>query len=159
MLAGNFYQDRSKMLRGRGNSVTRKGWVDAPKLSAGSKGRGGGGRGGGRPAGLVKPIATSSRSSRSTVCHGQPPVRQVSFDDTGDKESDKENVPEQQENAQEQEEDKDMDGIGGEGNEEDDDEDEEWKFKLIDVIQQYPEVYDLAHPRYKDRQARDATWE
>ena len=32
-------------------------------------------------------------------------------------------------------------------------------FELIDIIQQYPEVYDLARPRYKDKPARAAAWE
>ena len=35
----------------------------------------------------------------------------------------------------------------------------EWKCRLLDIIQQYPEVYDLAHPRYKDKDFRDQAWD
>ena len=30
---------------------------------------------------------------------------------------------------------------------------------LLDMIQQYPEVYDLAHPQYKDKDFRDQAWD
>ena len=35
----------------------------------------------------------------------------------------------------------------------------EWKCKLLEILQQYPEVYDLAHPRYKDKDFRDQAWD
>ena len=34
-----------------------------------------------------------------------------------------------------------------------------WKCKLLEILQQYPEVYDLAHPRYKDKDFRDQAWD
>ena len=52
-----------------------------------------------------------------------------------------------------------------EGNDEegDADADEEeneysWKCKLLEFIQQYPEVYDKVSPRYKKKNLREATW-
>ena len=35
----------------------------------------------------------------------------------------------------------------------------EWKCHLLDIIQQYPELYDLAHPRYKDKDFLDQAWD
>ena len=35
----------------------------------------------------------------------------------------------------------------------------EWKCCLLDIIQQYPEVYDLAHPQYKDKDLCDQAWD
>ena len=34
-----------------------------------------------------------------------------------------------------------------------------WKCRLLDITQQYPEVYDLANPRYKDKDFHDQAWE
>ena len=49
---------------------------------------------------------------------------------------------------------------GAEVEEEEEEEgDFEWKCHLLDIIQQYPEVYDLAHPRYKDKDFRDQAWD
>ena len=44
---------------------------------------------------------------------------------------------------------------GAEVEEEEEEGDFEWKCHLLDIIQQYPEVYDLAHPQYKDKDFRD----
>ena len=46
-----------------------------------------------------------------------------------------------------------------EGAEVEEEGDFEWKCRLLDIIQQYPEVYDLAHPRYKDKDFRDQAWD
>ena len=34
-----------------------------------------------------------------------------------------------------------------------------WKCKLLEFIQQYPEVYDKASPRYKKKNLREAAWD
>ena len=48
---------------------------------------------------------------------------------------------------------------GPEVEEEEEEGDFEWKCCLLDIIQQYPEVYDLAHPCYKDKDFCDQAWE
>ena len=48
---------------------------------------------------------------------------------------------------------------GAEVEEEEEEGDFEWKCCLLDIIQQYPEVYDLAHPRYKDKDFCDQAWD
>ena len=45
-----------------------------------------------------------------------------------------------------------------EGQDEDLD-DYEWKCKLLEYIQQYPDVYDLASPRYKNKHFHEQAWE
>ena len=37
--------------------------------------------------------------------------------------------------------------------------DYEWKCKLLEYIQQYPDVFDLASPRYKNQHLREQAWE
>ena len=44
-----------------------------------------------------------------------------------------------------------VDVINDKPEEEEEEGDFKWKCRLLEVIQQYPEVYDLAHPRYKDK--------
>ena len=43
--------------------------------------------------------------------------------------------------------------------EEETEEEFNWKCRLLETIQLCPEVFDLADPRYKDRNQRDAAWE
>ena len=76
------------------------------------------GRGIRRPA--VAPVA------------GPSAVVPVHVGDEHDDDSEKENEPYEIEGAEVEEEE-------GEGN-------FEWKCRLLDIIQQYPEVYDLGHP-------------
>ena len=45
-----------------------------------------------------------------------------------------------------------------EGQDEDLD-DYQWKCKLLEYIQQYPDVFDLASPRYKNKHFRELAWE
>ena len=66
-------------------------------------------------------------------------------DEHVDDDSEKENEPYEIEGAEVEEEEE-------EGN-------FEWKCCLLDIIQQYPEVYDLAHPRYKDKDFHDQAWD
>ena len=152
MLAGNFY----KMSK-RG---AKRGSIDAPKLSAGGSGTGGGrGRGRGRGAGLPKPTTSKPREV-------QPPPRSrpVNFAES-DEESDKENVPVDPDmDVPDQDQEEDGDFAGNEQQEEQEEGPEtpdeiEWRYKLIDIVQQYPEIYDLAHPLYKDRAAKASAWE
>ena len=48
--------------------------------------------------------------------------------------------------------------LNEEGQDEDLD-DYEWKCKLLEYIQQYPDVFDLASPRYKNKHFREQAWE
>ena len=43
--------------------------------------------------------------------------------------------------------------------EEETEEEFNWKCRLLETIQLYPEVFDLADPRYKDTNQHDAAWE
>ena len=48
--------------------------------------------------------------------------------------------------------------VDEEGQDEDVD-DYEWKCQLLEYIQQYPDVFDLASPRYKNKHFREQAWE
>ena len=67
----------------------------------------------------------------------------VHVDEHVDDDSEKENEPYDIEGAEVEEEEGDF----------------EWKCCLLDIIQQYPEVYDLAQPQYKDKDFRDQAWD
>ena len=43
--------------------------------------------------------------------------------------------------------------------EEETEEEFDWKCRLLETIQLYPEIFELADPRYKDRNQCDAAWE
>ena len=106
--------------------------LDAPKLTATAQHSSGSGRGRGRGVRRsVTPVA------------GPSAAVQVHVPDH-DEDSEKENEPFE---------------IEGPEVEEEEEGDFEWKCRLLDIIQQYPEVYDLAHPRYKDKDFRDQAWE
>ena len=47
----------------------------------------------------------------------------------------------------------------GDDDEGGDEEDFSWKCHLLEFIQQYPEVFDKASPRYKKKNLREAAWE
>ena len=145
MLASNFY--KQDMVRGQGLSKNQR--TDAPKLTAGNSrapatSRGRGGRGG-RGGKAVAPVP-----ARRQILVNRP--RQDRHDDD-EVDSDKENENEELD---------DLDVRQEEGEVEEEDESEEvfeWKCRLLEIIQQYPEVFDLADPRYKDRNQRDSAWE
>ena len=158
MLAGNFY-NMSK----RGGKASKRGTIDAPKLSAGPSTRG---RGRGRGFAPPRPIAATQNDRPTTsknrgggrggrggrVDHGVPPVRQLDYEeyDESDEDNDSEKENEQPNNNANE--------VDSAEDEEDESEDE-WKYKLLEIIQQYVEVYDLAHPRYKDKDLRKAAWD
>ena len=48
--------------------------------------------------------------------------------------------------------------VDEEGQDEDLD-DYDWRCKLLEYIQQYPDVFDLASPRYKNKHYREQAWE
>ena len=52
-------------------------------------------------------------------------------------------------------------GLGDDDDEGGDEEEEDfsWKCRLLEFIQQYPEVFDKASPRYKKKNLREAAWE
>ena len=105
------------MKHGLGKSQSSS--IDTPRLTATPQHGRGRGRGLRRPA--VAPVAPVAGPSATVPVH----VR-----DEHDDDSEKENGPYEIEGAEVEEE---------EGN-------FEWKCHLLDIIQQYPEVYDLAHP-------------
>ena len=141
MLASNFYA--TNMVRGGKNP--KKDAISAPKLSAGNSsktgtgsGRGRGGRGGRVvPAAVARrQILVEPRSNRSND-HDEDEV------DSENEELDDLEVRQEEEQEEEDESEEDFD----------------WKCRLLETIQQYPEVFDLADPRYKDCNKRDAAWE
>ena len=103
--------------------------LDAPKLTATA--HCGSGRGRGR--GVRRPVTPVAGSSAAMHV------------DDHDEDSEKENEPYEIE--------------GPEVEEEEEEGDFEWKCCLLDIIQEYPEVYDLAHPHYKDKDFHDQAWE
>ena len=105
--------------------------LDAPKLTSTAQHSKGRGRG------VRRPVAPVPGPSTAVPVH----VRDEHDDDD---ESEKENEPYEIEGAEVEEEE--------EG-------DFEWKCRLLDIIQQYPEVYDLAHPQYKDKDFHDQAWD
>ena len=52
-------------------------------------------------------------------------------------------------------------GLGDDDDEGRDEEEEDfsWKCHLLEFIQQYPEVFDKASPRYKKKNLTEAAWE
>ena len=130
MQTGSFYSSNKKYIMKRGVAKS----LDAPKLTATAQRSSGSGRGRGRGVRRsVTPVA------------GPSAAVQVHVPDH-DEDSEKENEPFEIEGPEVEE-------------EEEEEGDFEWKCRLLDIIQQYPEVYDLAHPRYKDKDFRDQAWE
>ena len=145
MLASNFY--RENMGRGRGNN--RRDAVSAPKLTAGtskSTAASGRGRGKGRP-----PVVSAA------------PRRQILVEVNRNRDhDDAENEVDSDKENQELDDlvvDPQVDDTEQEEEEEETEEEFDWKCRLLEMIQLYPEVFDLADPRYKDRNQRDAAWE
>ena len=146
MLASNFY--RENMGRGRGNN--RRDPVSVPKLTAGtskSNALSGRGRGKGRP-----PVV-SAQPRRQILVEVNRNRNHDEAQNEGD--SDKENENEELDDLV-------VDGQAEDAEQEEEEETEEefdWKCRLLETIQLYPEVFDLADPRYKDRNQRDAAWD
>ena len=160
-----FYKEKQQNMsgRGRGNKSRKRDLIDAPKITSApakisNKGN------------LPKKLKADAKKSRSTRTPTPPPVVPVHGQFSSSDESEAE---EQQNRAVESSSD---DGDGGmspveeipipEGLGDDDDEggDEEeedfsWKCRLLEFIQQYPEVFDKASPRYKKKNLREAAWE
>ena len=135
MQTGSFYSLKNKapkniMKHGTGKSHSSS--IDAPRLTATPQ------HGRGRGRGVRRPAVALIAGPSTTV-----PVP-VHVDEHVDDDSEKENKPYEIEGAEEKEEE--------EG-------DFEWKCCLLEIIQQYPEVYDLAHPRYKDKDFCDQAWD
>ena len=112
--------------------------------------------------------ADAKKSSRSTPTPTPPPVVPVHDQFSS---SDKSEAEEEQNRAVESSSDDGgmsptdeipvPEGLGGDDDEGGDEEEEDfsWKCRLVEFIQQYPEVFDKASPRYKKKNLREAAWE
>ena len=136
---------------GRGGGKARDNKENIPRKSTGDKSR----------------SSTHGRSrGRSRDAGGNLPVQRI-IEDSSDSEGDRlqRHFREQFDSdddgsvseAGEEVEEIDVD-LDEEGQDEDLD-DYEWKCKLLEYIQQYPDVYDLASPRYKNKHFREQAWE
>ena len=149
---GSFYPEKKKIMpRGSGNK-TQKSSLDAPKLtatSAKSKGRGAGNKSTNKSQ--TKPGASTS-TSRSNKEHFDPSQANVELapleEDFIDAESLSGGVPEQE---------PDVEDI--EVPPEEDEDEFMWKCHLLEYVEQYPMLYEKAHPDFKNKHARNACWE
>ena len=150
--------------RGQGNKSRKRDLINAPKITSApakisNKGS------------LPKKLkADAKKSSRSTPTPTPPPVVPVHDQFSSSDESEAED---QQNRAVESSSDdggmspaEEIPVPEGLGDDDDDDEggDEEeedfsWKCRLLEFIQQYPEVFGKASPRYKKKNLREAAWE
>ena len=141
--------------RGRGSKSRKRDLVDAPQLTSGpakiaNKGN------------LPKNVKGKGKASRSTPTPPPPPP-------TAHQISSSESESEEQENRESSSDDNgstapvDIPVPEGFGDEDDGGDEEEedfsWKCRLLEFIQQYPEVFDKASPRYKKKNLREAAWE
>ena len=143
--------------RGRGNKSRKRDLVDAPKISSApakfpNKGN------------LPKKLKANAKKSRSTQTPTPPPVVPVHGRFSS---SDKSEAEEQQNRAVESSSDDGgmspveeipiPEGLGDDDDEggEEEEEDFSWKCRLLEFIQQYPEVFDKASLRYKKKNLRE----
>ena len=134
----------------RGGKKPKKDVISAPKLSAGNSSKTGtrSGRGRGGRGARVVPAAV--------------PRRQILVDKKP--RANRSNNNDHDEDNQVDSENEELDDLEVHQEEEQEEEDEseedfDWKCRLLETIQQYPEVFDLADPHYKDHNQRDAAWE
>ena len=155
-----FYKEKQQNIssRGRRNKSRKRDLIDAPKITSApakisNKGN------------LPKKLkADGNKSSRSTPTPTPPPVVHDELSS-----SDKSEAGEQQNRAVESssdgmspsEEIPVPEGFGDDDDEggHEEEEDFSWKCCLLEFIQQYPEVFDKASPRYKKKNLREAAWE
>ena len=159
-----FYQKKEEIMSGRGwgNKSRKRDLIDAPKITSApakisNKGN------------LPKKLKADAKKSRSTWTQTPPPIVPVHGQFSSSDESEAE---EQQNRAVESSSDDHgmspveeipiPKGLGDDDDDEGGDEEEEdfsWKCHLLEFIQQYPEVFDKASPRYKKKNLREAAWE
>ena len=147
--------------RGRGNKSGKRDLIDDPKITSApakisNKGN------------LPKKMKTDAKKSRSTRTPTPPPVVPVHGQFSS---SDKSEAEEQQNRAVESSSDDGgmspveeipiPESLGDDDDEGGDEEEEDfsWKCHLLEVIQQYSEVFDKASLRYKKKNLREAAWE
>ena len=168
---GSFYAKKPKAVEFKMPATPQKS-VPARNKSAGtSTGRG---RGKARDNKENIPRKSTDRSRSSTHGRGRPrgaggnlPVQRIredSSDSEGDRlqrhfreEFDSDDDDGSVSEAGQQVEEIDVD-LDEEGQDEDLD-DYKWKCKLLEYIQQYPDVFDLASPKYKNKHFREQAWE
>ena len=158
-----FYKEKQQNMsgRGRGNKSRKRDLIDAPKITSApakiaNKGN--------LPKKLKADVKKSSRSTPTPT----PPA--VVHDELSS--SDESEAEEKQNRAVESSSDDGgmspseeipvAEGFGDdddEGGDEEEEEDFSWKCHLLEFIQQYPEVFDKASPRYKKKNLREAAWE
>ena len=151
-----FYPKNEQIMssRGRGSKSRKRDLLDAPQLTSGpakitNKGN------------LPKNVKGKGKASRSTSTPTPPPPRTVHQISSSESESEEqENRESSDDNSTGPPEIPVPEGFGDEddgGDEEE--EDFAWKCRLLEFIQQYPEVFDKASPRYKKKNLREAAWE
>ena len=165
---GSFYAKNPKAVEFKMPATPQKG-VPARNKSLGT-GTNSRGRGKARDNKENIPSKSTGDRSRSSTCgRGRPkgaggnlPVQRIR-EDSSDSEGDRDRL---QRHFQEQF-DSDDDGSVSEGGQQveeidvdeegqdEDLEDYEWKCQLLEYIQQYPDVFDLASPRYKNKHFRE----
>ena len=158
-----FYQKKEEIMSGRcqGNKSRKRDLIDAPKITSApakisNKGN------------LSKKLKADAKKSRSTQTPTPPPVVPVH----GQFSSSDESEAEEQRNraVESSSEDGGMsptekipipEGLGDDDDEGGDEEEEDfsWKCRLLEFIQEYPEVFDKASPRYKKKNLREVAWE
>ena len=147
---GSFYPERKKIMPWGSGNKSQKSSLDAPKLtatSAKSKGRGVGNKSTNKSQ--PKPGASTSRSNKENVDPSQGDVELSPLEeDLIDAESVSGGVPEQE-----------LDVEDIEVPPEEDEDDFMWKCHLLEYVEQYPLLYDKAHPDFKNKHARNACWE
>ena len=167
----SFYAKKAKAVEFKMPATPQKSVPARNKSSGTGKGRG---RGKARDNKENIPKKSTGDRSRSSTCgRGRPrgeggnlPVQRIR-EDSSDSEGDRlqKHFQEQFESdddgsvseAGQQVEEIDVD-LDEEGQDEDLD-DYEWKCKLLKYIQQYPDIFDLASPRCKNKHFREQAWE
>ena len=136
---GNFYNSTQKMPRGQPKSS-----VDAPKLTSTPAPRG---RGRGKSVAKVQQKPGGKNKENVDLGLDQPlaPLKEDALDAASL--SDVGAAPEQE---------CDVDDV--EVPPDEDEEDFLWKCHLLEYIEQYPFLYDKAHPDFKNKYARNAAW-
>ena len=146
---GSFYSEKKKNMPWGSGNKSQKSSLDAPKLTAASVKSKGRGKSTNKSQPKAGAGASTSRSNKENVNLTQGNVELAPLEeDLIDDESLSGGVPEQE---------VDVEDI--EVPPEEDVDDFMWKCHLLEYVEQYPLLYDKAHPDFKNKHARNACWE